>query len=479
MPKNHDLELNHQYLSPGNRKLVLILPSDQSNHDLCKVISSAVALGYPAPVIVNWKKDFHTDKEGVGASQLAKITGTLNFLKWATSTSATEVDKLDEDDLILMLDAFDVWLQLPPSVLLQRYFKANERANNRVRREHGTISNDSVQQTIIVSAQKRCYSPRDSISNYHCNAVPESALPRDVYGFLTDLLPKQWAYKRPRYLNSGSFMGPVGDMRRYFERVKERMDYDLLHLGPDKELGGDQGVFAEIFGEQEMWRKSMHESYLLKRKQGRLPMSDEFEYHIGLDYTQELFYPTCYSENDGYFVSLDNDEAVMQESKRLGLWFQRTRGVPTDIEAAESPLGKITDKNVTWGEVPLYTDLWTTSIPVALHHNAWKDGLKSRRVTWWNKTWYFPYLRRLLQENLQPSETTPLATLKARNDSLQIWPYDARRTRRAPLLFGKNTESKDWMLRETEWAAVCSNDETAEAEGHWYNEVFRDGLGPF
>ncbi|KAH6896813.1 hypothetical protein B0T10DRAFT_475157 [Thelonectria olida] len=485
IPIHEDPSLSVKDISPGQRKLVIILPADRSSPDLCKVISSAVALGYPAPVIVNWKTDFHTEEAGIGPSQLGKITGTLQYLEWATSEEASKDEKLGEDDLVLMLDAHDVWLQLPPSVLLHRYFKANERANKQLAREYGFFDKTVMEQTIIVSAQKGCVAPRDSVSNLHCNDIPESTLPPNVYGFFTDFWKLRWRFMRPRYVNSGSFMGPAGDMRKYFRRVKERMDADVGLLGPDGELGGDQGIFAEVFGEQEVWRQRVrrqHDENDDWKDAAVVQLRDKFEYHIGLDYAQDLFYPTCYAEDDGYFVSLDDSEAVEEESKRLGVWTPRIDGVPSDIQEAKRPLeilmGEI-QTNHSWGHVPLYADVWTTAIPVALHHNAWKNGLKSRRATWWDKTWYFPYLRHLLHAHSQPNGTAPLATLPARNESLRIVAYDEKRKFRAPLLFGQHKVKKTWVLRASDWDTVCRNDnEAAEAERHWYDEVFRDRRGP-
>ena len=103
---------------PGLRQLAVILLADRPGHNLCKVVSSIIALGYPAPMIVNWGSAPANGDGGVGASQLAKIAGTLNYLDWATDGRAPERLTLDDGDLVLILDAYDVWMQLPPSVLL-------------------------------------------------------------------------------------------------------------------------------------------------------------------------------------------------------------------------------------------------------------------------------------------------------------------------------------------------------------------------
>ncbi|CAG7563805.1 unnamed protein product [Fusarium equiseti] len=472
-PILEDTRITPANISSGDRKFVIVLPVDDSSPDLCKVVSSAVALGYPAPVIVNWKKDFHTDADGIGPSQLGKITGTLNYLQWATGDEVSEDEKLGEDDLVLMLDAHDIWLQLPPSVLLSRYYASNERANKRIAEEYGFFDKDLMQQTIIAAAQKGCIAPRDKISNLYCHDIPDSTLPENVFGFLTDFSIGRYKYVRPKYVNSGSFMGPAGDMRRYFQRVKDRMDQDLLEVRSAEDLAGDQGIFAEVFGEQELWRQHVHEDDFAADNPGKeaaMSARHEFEYHVGLDYAQELFYPTCYSETGGYFVALDDASSISEHSSKAGVSPPRISGVPNDISAAEAPLAQL-DNDGSWGDVSLYVDFWTTSVPVAIHHNAWRDGLKSRRTEWWDKTWYFPHLRNLLEAHMSANNTAPLASI---TDTLNVWSYGAKDKGSASLLFGKNKESKAWQLRSTDWNTVCqaSNEET-----HWYDEVFRDGKG--
>ncbi|RSL81940.1 hypothetical protein CDV31_016984 [Fusarium ambrosium] len=483
-PVQFDPYLESQSIFAGQRKFVIVLPVDDSSHDLCKVVSSIVALGYPAPVIVNWKRDFHTDTEGIGPSQLGKITGTLDFLEWATGQDAPDQDRLGDDDLVLMLDAHDIWMQLPPSVLLYRYFSSNQRANKRLMDKYGFDKN-VIEQTIVFSAQKGCIAPRDKISNLYCYDVPDSTLPPYVFGFLTDYKIGRWKFMRPKFVNSGSFLGPAGDMRRCFQRAKGKMDRDFIEISSREDLAGDQGIFAEVFGEQELWRKRARLDELADDdavKTTAIWSQNEFEYHIGLDYTQELFYPTCYSEEGGYFVPIDNSSVMEKESSNAGVSPPRIRSIPADISKADFPLAKLSgtpDKDLTWGKVPLYVDFWTTAIPVAIHHNAWRHGLKSRRTKWWDKTWYFPYLRDLLEVQMYANRTTtPLATLDAKNGSLKIRPYHGEGEPKASLLFGKNKETRSQQLRAADWNTVCSNSNaTAEAEAHWYDEVFRDGNG--
>lgn len=470
----------------GERRLVIILPAQSPSHNLCKVIASAVALGYPAPVIVNWASWKETDATDESSrSHLTKISGVLDYLEWATSVDAHGRSKLDEDDLVLMLDAYDVWLQLPPEVLVRRYFAANQRADDALAVNHAHLADvDLPRQTIIASAQKRCYAPQSKMTHLHCGELPQSTLPANVFGFWTDSTFFNYQYARPRYLNSGSFMGPAGDLRRYFQRVNDRMEEYLAQSPTSEQLSGDQGTFAEIFGEQEVWRNGLDAKGAAERTQKRTSSANELEYHVGLDHLQELFYPTCYSEHGGSFLRLQDSESVRHESKEAGISPPRIQELPVDIASATGPLTSLrggSAQSQTWDSVPLYADLWTSSIPVAVHHNAWRNGLKTRLETWWDRTWYFPYLRELLNRHMTLNGTSTGSIAKVRasgvNQTLTLWPYRAEAEPCAALLFAKN-ETGTQRLEPAGWDTVCeSRNAFVESGRHWYDEVFRDGKG--
>ncbi|KAI6848272.1 hypothetical protein KC332_g1913 [Hortaea werneckii] len=450
-------------VTAGQRKLALVLPVDGPSPQLCKVIASAVALGYPHPIIVNWRKhDLYVNADPSIPSHLLKITGVLDLLESAVDGSPSELPRMAEDDLVVVMDAMDVWLQLPPEVLIQRYFAINARANARLAEQYSDCEWAAPEQSIIVSAQKRCVRPHNTVSELHCEDVPQSPLPDDLYGMWTDLRISKAEYRRARYLNSGGFIGPAGDLREYFVRVRDRMEQSL-RLHPTAELAGDQGIFAEIWAEQEIWRKEA-----INELGQPDPAEAKFEYHVGLDYFQELFYPTCGSERSGSFVEIDDEAALRQASTSAGVAPLRLQKVPDDINHAPPPLSSLYDET-SWSAKNLFADFWTTAIPVAIHNNAYAHGLKSRQQTWWDKTWYFPHLRRLIELRAASNASVSVAEIDAAEGSLQVQPYKAPDGLEAAFLFAKRMRK----LEAANWDEVCQ----ADGMQPWWEEVLRDGRG--
>src|SRR4051794_38061721 len=89
----------------------LLIPATSSGAGLCKNVFSAAALDYPTPRLINWKMHYSSG-DRFGGLHIAKITGTLDYL----NSLGPESDQ----ELVLMVDGFDMWFQLPPSVLIDR-----------------------------------------------------------------------------------------------------------------------------------------------------------------------------------------------------------------------------------------------------------------------------------------------------------------------------------------------------------------------
>lgn len=467
----------------GDRRFVLLIPADSPRPDLCKTMMSAIALGYPMPVIVNWGIDFHDIFGDMGGSHLAKVTGALSYLDELSSNKAHEDDRLRGDDLVMIVDAYDLWFQLPPEVLLRRYHAANAAANERLA-EHGGHGLVPMEQTIMLSTQKKCYPPPETGSNLHCDSIPDSPLRGDLYGPNTDMdpneNPKEFHDVRPKFLNSGTIIGPVDDLRRYFRRVLGKMN-EMIATS-EVRVYSDQGIFGEIFGEQEIYRQWRRERRASSTQVGNEAfdlIARDYEYHVGLDYLQNIALTTAFAEQDGDFVLLSNRSSLDQHASDLSIFPTRLQSVPQDVEISEQPLtdilGQTDATSYSWGESPLYADFYTTSVPALLHHNAHIDGLKERRIWWWDRTWYFPYLRELMMAQLTPlAELKPLAKLPAKDGELTYWPLPSDKERRLPRLYKAGTTAEG--LETADFDMLCKAG--SGADKLWYDEVFRDGKGP-
>lgn len=141
-----------------------------------------------------------------------------------------------DHDLMLMVDAHDVIFQLPLDVLLHRYATIQRETASQLLTQHGPdqVRKYGLAKTIFMGAEKFCW-PLDH-KHPACWAVPTSPLRADAYGAKTD---KETDSNRPRFLNSGTIIGPIGDLRKLYERAH------MLWTAYDT-WGGDQDYFSNI-----------------------------------------------------------------------------------------------------------------------------------------------------------------------------------------------------------------------------------------
>jgi hypothetical protein len=131
--------------------LHVLIPASRPDPNLCKAILSGNVLGYPRPTIINWNQTFDDPAFVEGGSHLAKINGTAQYL--------FSLDESRDEDLVLMIDGYDAWMQLRPQTLIDRFFDINRRADKRIASEMGgaTVGRTGVSQKIIFGCQKRCW----------------------------------------------------------------------------------------------------------------------------------------------------------------------------------------------------------------------------------------------------------------------------------------------------------------------------------
>ncbi|RDW87232.1 hypothetical protein BP5796_02926 [Coleophoma crateriformis] len=454
----------------------VLIPANEVHLDLCSTLVSAAVLNYPPPVLVNWGQNATTAR-----GPLAKITGVLEYLGRFPAER--------ENDMVLVVEGYDILFQLRPEVLLERYFAVNAKADARIAERLGAtvVVERGIQQKIIFSAQKSCL-PWEA-HDPPCYAVPESSLPRKVYGPQTDTNvgnEKNPDEKfRPRYLNSGMVMGDLKSMKRLFSQA-------LNETNEDPNFGSDQRVFAKIFGQQELQREVIRTQHLTEFQRRWAQLCRYFgyaepsvldlhpdqirtdpaggaalEFGIGLDYEGLLGHPTSSAEYDSAWVKFSEPETIRDASNKLGVVPRRVVSIPNDIAYSLEPfwsrnpaLSNLPSGSLSnWRQVSLYTNMWSGSVPATILHNAHVDGVREARDAIWNQLWYQPHMRTMLDAYINE-------------------PY-----REVAVMTDGETETAYWPLTDVKWY-IMTSDRDHEFAG--WNElchddqaeqIFRDGKG--
>jgi hypothetical protein len=374
----------------------LLLPATASNVDLCKLLLSAAINGYPNPILIG--REGHGQYNG-SESHLFKISETLAYLNGLPPSA--------DNDLVLVLDAYDIWLQLRPDVLIKRYHIAIDKANNRLKSEsiHGIDHGGAtIEQSILFGPDKTCWP--DDEQRAACWAVPDSSLAADVFGPETD----NWMVpNRPRWLNSGTIMGPAQEMRAMFAATMEmvRRKYD-----EEFELrNSDQYYFQEMWAEQEIGRSMRRDGKLeAPLVQGdvrgvipEIPKGIRTEFHVALDYESDVFQTSAaYTE---YLTWMSFNHSTPLVDQAIGITKRIDQMVLSEgIESSLPPFGNggsniALPKGKRWADMMLGTNTITQQVFPVWH----MTGEKSYRSRWWPRMWFHPHAEALLNASKRES----------------------------------------------------------------------------
>ncbi|KAF4345161.1 hypothetical protein FBEOM_867 [Fusarium beomiforme] len=465
-----------------DRRFALVVPATGPSPDLCKTLITGIALGYPSPIILNWGIDHRPISHWNGGHNLPKIVGIVKYLDAVMHPDAHPSEALSDDDIVLIVDGYDIWFQLPVQVMLERYHRINKEANERLRKQWNRSGPMPMQQTILVATGKKCYSKlADKGINIQCDKWPLSPLREDLFGEETEKDGTHWQTNRPRWINGGVYIGPAGDMRRMFRRALFTMESGI---GEGIKMHSEQALTGEVVVEQEIYRKFQRENGKPKRGVGEL-LEKKLEYHIGLDYGQEISVQTQWTQDDenrdhGAFVTLGDQALIDKYSAELGLSPTRLRGLPEDLKTAPNPLEYLKPGS-NWTNMPVYVDFFLETVPVILHHNG-MGGLKRRRSTWWDRPWYYHHLRALLRAQItkkgEPED--PLATVHVDEGRIRYWGASAEHESRYPRQMTDNWVA-DKRLEKMKFGDICRHTKKAPSgpNQQWWEEVFRDSEGPW
>jgi len=393
--------------------LHLLIPATTSNRDLCRLLFSATILNYPVPTLLNWGAPEDSDPF---VQHLAKVNKILTYLKG--------IPPGNEDDLVLIVDGYDVWFQLRSDVLIRRYFAVMQAADSRVALEldANVARKNDVRNTILFAADKLCWPFRDG-RRPACWAVPQSTLPANSFEPFDDstasLAAGNAAQSRARWLNSGLLMGPVGDIRALFEATLKSIQSNYV-------IGSDQFYIANLFGEQEYLRRLLKpDPDLPSAGSVEIPSIDpgkRTEFHIALDYESTIFQDIgAYGKFISWlrFNGSEGAANLLQDGTPITL-----HGFALHDDIAASPPPFSNEKNahwafgddkgqteiisilnslpldLSWRDIPLATNLVTKKAFALIHFTFEKE----LRDAWWDIMWFYPHGRQLLQASITPSK---------------------------------------------------------------------------
>lgn len=393
-----------------NGEVHLLVPATSSNEDLCRLLLSAAVLSYPAPVLINWGAP---EAKDAYVQHLAKVWTILSYLDVLVANGK-------EDDLVLIVDGFDIHFQLPLDVMLARYFAENERANRRIEDEVGKEAMElyGFKQTVIFGHDKLCW-PIDN-RRPACWAVPEASDPRYAYGPKTDSDPN---YARARWLNSGTVLGPVSAVRDVFNAT-----LDLIHTNHTTD--SDQFYFANLWAGQEYQRRLLgaeKQPYWWIKKDSvdwlTLEEGKRYDYFVGLDYEAVLFQTMAFFRPYLTWMKFDGQPKSIKTSRNTPEQHQLSdpyydRVLPDDVASARSPFhpairtqayakaNKVPGQelknatlptHLTWRDLKLGINVISNQIFPLLHFT----GPKEFRHLWWPRLWFVPYAEELLQASAE------------------------------------------------------------------------------
>lgn len=378
-------------------RLHIAVFATSGNYFLCQLHLSAALMGYPAPVFINWGDD--EDKDEM-KQHLKKIEGALSYLD--------SIPPHQQDDLVFMLDGFDIWFQLPHDYILRRYHDVVAKAHQHHVATFGEelVAKHNIRNTVIFGPDKSC--APGGPDHASCWAIPESWLPPLAFGPDTD--HGRAMHNRPRWLNSGTVIGPARELRDVFQRA---LDQNRDHHVTDS----DQFYFSHVFGTQSYARRLvklehdkargcdvagdqefLHPTNVDPKKKKLPDVNERTEYYIGLDWSSDMFQTAGFYADYLTWVRHNSTTQYIQEASLTGNYHHHFSLPPDLVNSGplknDRALIAATDPALArWQDLPLATNTASRSVPPVMHIN----GKKGYRYLWWPRNWFFPYIEPMLK----------------------------------------------------------------------------------
>lgn len=389
----------------------MVLPTTASSANVCKMLLSAAALNYPSPWLINW--DWNGD--AVEDRTLLKMRAVAGWLE------AMPPER--EDDPVMILGDVEAWFQVRPDVLLERYFAIQRRGDDMIKEtfKKKVIKKQGLKTRIVFSSERDCQLTEENQSGCLGVAAEDGSL---------------------HYLSTNLVIGPLKDMRALWRHATDHAEEVAASQGTVDE----NKLFAQLLGDQETHRASIQKSWT--NEHFKVSDKGEEDFGIMLDLGRELSY------------AADDKLQGVEWVKHAGEVDDEDLTVPADIAASTPPFWTFEASgelpNATWADVPLLTGLRANIVPATVQRGP--KAASELADTWWEKMWFQPYGRQLLDAfALIPS--APLAIL----GEDRFW---------SPHL--EKVGAKDEMLNFHNWTELCGAPAFAQQVA---KAVFLDGEG--
>ncbi|KAH7308679.1 hypothetical protein B0I35DRAFT_99834 [Stachybotrys elegans] len=396
---------------PGVRRvsrLHYLVPATQSKAPLCAGVAAALANGYPIPRILGYKGKGKWDAHAAHIAKLRTIQRYLDNVDAITFGSAKD------DDLVIVVDGYDALPELPAGVMIERYFDIVAAADEKLAAKRGISVPElralGLQQTLLWGTDKGCFPP--PATDPRCWLVPFSDLPPYVWGphSRREEHGKEYRqYTDSRFLNSGTVIGPLGDLRKF---IHATLEYIEETFNPEHAFrNSDQYYISSLYARQELQRLlDLSGGQMTLEVQGDLPAprsgpDDQTEYHLFVDYESAFTQTRCCNEVFIQKLSFRQNDlsATVTEDPFDDGWNFRPFDIhmPKPVFQGLSYLYEsITERELLppdvreWvASLAFYTNVATQHMIPFYHQTCSKAGFVEK----YQDTWYYPIIRPLLR----------------------------------------------------------------------------------
>ncbi|KAH7053339.1 hypothetical protein B0J12DRAFT_739444 [Macrophomina phaseolina] len=387
----------------------LLIPATEADSNFCRTVLSTMLLEYPPPTILGYAHSEESTIIEVVHEHLQHNQG------------------IKDEDLVLIVDGYRSWFQLPAPVLVQQYEAALADANARLRRKYGTVRPLSghpnprqlFRQTVLWAADEHCWPVLEG--DVACTAVPQSPFFWDQSPY-ANASEEASAYN-PKFVNSGTVIGPAKDLRAIFKALMERSasPYGRQDL---------QHTLQTLFSEQEQARELIRRYNLgytgrmlewwyglnpgerpLRKTNITVAPGKNYEFAMGLDYNSTLFQSmtpphsfngdidfiksdaqvrdtydsayttvnpktgarTFYTSNPGHNDPIPLPDPLREQSSPYALPEKDAlaAGIPANMATGLTITNDLDDlppaADTPWSQLPLAHNIRARSVPAALH----------------------------------------------------------------------------------------------------------------